>query len=404
MQFDLFHSIGRIDMLKPIPADRAIFSCFFEQCSLAEQLGFSTIWVAESHFSSEVQKQNSKPVIPNYKGEVGLNADSFQLAQILFSRTDKIGFGTAIHNIVGGNGGPIASADRVRMLAFLNSTSSTPRKLNIGVASGRFPYINAPFGIVPRDDSERQLWPHFQRMIFIEALEIFLRLTRGETLASADLKRWSIDRSFFRTDEEFSVAMRSVGAGDDGFTYRPRWDFEALSLVPYMTESEYLPWMRFVLGSHDPMARDHGLRFADLDIFNLSFTPPSQIHKVHEEMFVRYRDSGREWHRSRMPRTVLVFIDRDRQKARDMASKCFDTYIEAMRGTVVLPPKDELMARALMGDPAEIRDQLHPDAPHGFHADDRLMLWFEFNQIDHDAIKSQMRLFAEEVMPQVIGA
>jgi alkanesulfonate monooxygenase SsuD/methylene tetrahydromethanopterin reductase-like flavin-dependent oxidoreductase (luciferase family) len=171
-----------------------------------------------------------------------------------------------------------------------------------------------------------------------------------------------------------------------------------------MTEAEYLPWMRFVLGSHDPMARDHGLRFADLDIFNLSFTPPSQIHKVHEEMFVRYRDSGREWHRSRMPRTVLVFIDRDRQKARDMASKCFDTYIEAMRGTVVLPPKDELMARALMGDPAEIRDQLQPDAPHGFHCDDRLMLWFEFNQIEHEAIKSQMRLFAEEVMPQVKGA
>ena len=82
MQFDIFHSIGRIDMLKPIPADRAIFSAFIEQCQIAEQLGYETMWVAESHFSSEVQKSNAKPVIPHYQGEVGLNADSFQLATI----------------------------------------------------------------------------------------------------------------------------------------------------------------------------------------------------------------------------------------------------------------------------------------------------------------------------------
>jgi hypothetical protein len=29
------------------------------------------------------------------------------------------------------------------------------------------------------------------------------------------------------------------------------------------------------------------------------------------------------------------------------------------------------------------------------------MLWFEFNQIDYDDIKLQMRLFAEDVMPYV---
>jgi hypothetical protein len=276
--------------------------------------------------------------------------------------------------------------------------------LNIGVASGRFPYINAPFGIVPRNEMEQKLWPHFQRLIFIEALEIFLRLTRGETLASSELKRWTIDRSFFRNDDEFSAAMTNAGCTADGVSYVPRWNFESLSLVPSMVEADFKHWMRFVLGSHDPLARDHGLQFADLDIFNLSFTPPAQIRKVHEEMFMRYAQSGRVWHRSRMPRTVLVFIDRDRNKARDMASHCFDTYIEAMRGTVVLPPKEELMARALIGDAVEIQDQLHPDATHGFHPDDRLMLWFEFNQIDNDRIKSQMRLFAEDVIPHTKGA
>jgi hypothetical protein len=159
--------------------------------------------------------------------------------------------------------------------------------------------------------------------------------------------------------------------------------------------------MNFVLGSHDPLARDHGLNFADLDIFNLSFTPPTQLAEVHDEMFVRYRESGRVWHRSRMPRTVLVFIDQNLERAREMADRCFDVYIEAMRGTVVLPPKNELMARALIGDPASIIDQLRPGNSHGFHADDRLMLWFEFNQTDHQAIKSQMRLFAERAMPFV---
>ena len=388
-------------MLKPIPADREIFRAFFEQCRHGEDLGYATMWVAESHFSSEVQKSHAKPVIPNYHGEVGLNADSCQLAQIMFSRTKKIGFGTAIHNIVGGNGGPIASADRIRSMAYFNSMSDAPRKLHIGVAAGRFPYINSPFGIVPRNERERALWPQYQRLIFIEALEIFLRLSRGDTFSSSDVKTWRVDKSLFRNEDEFLSAMAAVGGTHDGIDYMPRWTFEPLKLVPDMRESEYTQWMNFVLGSHDPMARDHGLRFADLDIFNLSFTPPAQLARVHDEMFVRYRESGRLWHRSRMPRTVLVFIDKNADKAREMASRCFDAYIEAMRGTVVLPPKDELMARALIGDPSMIRDQLNPEDEHGFHNDDRLMLWFEFNQIDHDAVKAQMRLFAEDVMPFV---
>lgn len=401
MQFDLFHSIGRIDTLKPVPKDRAIFHAFLEQCRLAESLGFPTMWVAESHFSSEVQKTNARPVIPNYHGEVGLNADSCQLAQLIFSQTKKLGFGTAIHNIVGGNGGPLASADRIRSLAFYNSLSGSPRKLHIGVAAGRFPYINAPFGIIPRNKSEESLWPQYQRLIFIEALEIFLRLSRGETLSSGDIESWVIDRSFFKTDDEFDTAMKKVGGSSRGIEYERRWTFEKLKLVPEMSETEYSGWMNFVLGSHDPLARDHGLRFADLDVFNLSFTPPNELAKVHEEMFVRYRESGREWHRSRLPRTVLVFIDKSPKAAFEKASRCFDTYIEAMRGTVVLPPKEELMKRALIGDAAMIRDQLHPADPRSFHKDDRLMLWFEFNQIDHEDIKNQMRLFAEDVMPYV---
>ncbi len=50
MQFDLFHSIGRIDNLKPVPEDRAVFRAFLDQCRLGEDLGYPTMWVAESHF------------------------------------------------------------------------------------------------------------------------------------------------------------------------------------------------------------------------------------------------------------------------------------------------------------------------------------------------------------------
>src|SRR4051812_32352645 len=132
MKFDVFHSIGRIDSLVPRLSDREVFGQFFGQAEAAERLGYGVMWVAESHFSSEVQKRNPDPVIPNYHGEVGLNADSMQLAQALFARTERLGFGTAIMNIVGGNGGPIAAADRVRSLAWLNSLSRRPRELAIG--------------------------------------------------------------------------------------------------------------------------------------------------------------------------------------------------------------------------------------------------------------------------------
>jgi hypothetical protein len=195
--------------------------------------------------------------------------------------------------------------------------------------------------------------------------------------------------------------MTKVGSTLDGIPYKPRWSFDVLKLIPEMSESEYAGDMNFVLGSHDPLARDHGLNFADLDVFNLSFTSPEELNKIHADMFIRYRESGRVWNRSRLPRTVLTFIDKSASRAQDMASRCFDTYIEAMRGTVVLPPKDVLMSRALIGDPVMIREQLHPEDPRGFHSDDRLMLWFEFNQIDHQGINSQMRLFAEGVMPHV---
>jgi len=405
MKFDLFHSIGRIDSVIPKLSDRSVYEQFFAQVDEAEKLGFETIWVAESHFSSEVQKFHREPVIPHYRGEVGLNADSLQLANVVFERTERIGFGTAILNIVGGSGGPIAAADRVRFLAFLNRLRTSPRRLAIGLASGRFPYINQAFGIVPRNPEEKVLWPQYRRLIFVEALEIFLRLSSGETLGSGDVTPRRITRADFPSDEDFTRARRSLEAIDvrfcaeDGVDYVPRWSFEPVSLVPRLESVGGAPELQFVLGSSCPLAREVGLKYADLDLFNLSFTLPAAIDTIHAEMAARCLESGRVWRRDRMPRTVLVFIDPDPGVARQRAESCFDTYIEAMRGTAQLPEKSILMERALIGDSAMIRQQLSPEDPHGFQPGDRLMLWFEFNQTDHSAIVRQMRQFAADIFP-----
>lgn len=378
MKFDVFHSIGRIDSLDRKLSDREVFLGFFDQLRLADDLGFGTMWVAESHFSSEVQKRHKQPVIPHYHGEVGINCDSPQLAHLIMARTRKIGFGTAIYNIVGGNGGPIAAADRIRSLAFLNQFAETPRRLDIGIASGRFPFINRPFGIQPRNDHEAKNWPAWSRQILCEASEIFLRLFNGEAISSNDITSYTL--------------------AETGDAYEPRWKFDEMMLVPGLTP-EVKDRVTFVLGSHDPLAREAALKWSDCDIFNLSFTAPDQIDAVHTAMHHRYENTNRKWNRGRMPRTVLVFIDDSSNTARERASKCFDIYIEAMRGTAAVPDKDVLMARALIGDPAEIKDQLSPDNPRRLHQDDRLMLWFEFNQHDSVSICRQMRLFAEKVAP-----
>jgi alkanesulfonate monooxygenase SsuD/methylene tetrahydromethanopterin reductase-like flavin-dependent oxidoreductase (luciferase family) len=394
MIFDLFHSVGDpaigVNRVGSAPG----FVAFESQVRLAEAFGVDTIWTAESHFSSEVQKTTSVATIPNFVGEVGLNSDSFQLMHWLQSRTQRVGFGTAIHNIVGGSGGPIASADRVNTLSFYNEKLwATPREIRIGVAAGRFPYQNTPFGIVPRDATEADFWPIIRRYVFLEALEIFLRLLRGEALSSADVTPRTITEK--DVTEQLPTARDALLARYRfPLSVRPRWEFEKLKLVPEFSGQH----LHIVLGSADPLALDVAYRFWPVDLFNLSFTPPDQIEKLHSRMEVINRQSTIPWKRSRLPRTVLVFIDPDAKKARRLASSVLDTYIEAMRGTAAVPDKDVLLSRALVGDAAQIRDQLSPEDPRGFHPEDRLMLWFEFNQLETAEVEKQMRYFFEQVV------
>src|SRR5205809_1436006 len=185
VEFDIFFSICQTEVDGYLPDERTMFSNFFEQIELADRLGFGTAWVAESHLSTEVQKTNPGAVIPHFVGEIGLNTDILQLAHRVFARTSRISMGSAIMNILC-NGGPIAAAERIKTFLTLHGLNPDEKRLlTVGFASGRFPFINVPYGIVPRDAVEAAAWPVVKNKTFEEASEIFLRLLKGETLNSS---------------------------------------------------------------------------------------------------------------------------------------------------------------------------------------------------------------------------
>src|ERR671918_1189430 len=211
MELDIFFSICQTDVDGYMPSERVMFENFFEQIELADALGFGTAWVAESHLSTEVQKSNPGAVIPHFVGEIGLNTDILQLAHRVFARTKRIGMGSAIMNILC-NGGPIAAAERVKtFLALHGLDPDEKRTLTVGFASGRFPFINVPYGIVPRNPVEAAAWPVVKNKIFEEATEIFLRLLKGEVLSSSMIARRALRRPDFRTDQDWQRVIEAHG-------------------------------------------------------------------------------------------------------------------------------------------------------------------------------------------------
>ena len=212
MEFDIFFSICQTEVHGTMPDEATMFRNFFEQVELADALGFGTAWVAESHLSTEVQKMNPGAVIPHFVGEIGLNTDILQLAHRVFARTRRIGVGSAIMNILC-NGGPIAAAERVKtFLALHGLDPDEERLLTVGFASGRFPFINVPYGIVPRDPVEAAAWPVVKNKIFEEATEIFLRLLRGEVLSDAMIARRTLQREDFRSDADWQRVLAAHGS------------------------------------------------------------------------------------------------------------------------------------------------------------------------------------------------
>ncbi|HEX2835995.1 MAG TPA: LLM class flavin-dependent oxidoreductase [Thermoanaerobaculia bacterium] len=395
MELDIFFSICQTDVHGYVPSERVMFENFFEQVELADRLGFGTAWVAESHLSTETQKTNPGAVIPHFVGEIGLNTDILQLAHRVFARTRRIGVGSAIMNILC-NGGPIAAAERIKtFLALHGLDEKEERLLTIGFASGRFPFINVPYGIVPRTPVEAAAWPVIKNKIFEEATEIFLRLLKGETLSANDIAMRSLKRADFRTDADWQRVLDAHGQYVDEVPVEPRWRFPNLKIVPQESRTELL---RLSIGSHDPATQIFANTILPVGVFNLSITPGDEIEKTNERMLTHYHPDGGGWKRRLMPRTVLVFINDDKEQAAEEARDALSNYWRALEGTLDEEKVRRATNNALVGDAATIVEQMRGR----FHEDDRLMLWFDFNNHDSKRVMKNMSDFMTKVAPHYV--
>jgi len=388
VEFDIFFSICQTEVDGYLPDERTMFTNFFEQVELADRLGFGTAWVAESHLSTEVQKTNPGAVIPHFVGEIGLNTDILQLAHRVFARTKRIGVGSAILNILC-NGGPIAHAERIKTFLALHGLDPAERRtLTIGFASGRFPFINVPYGIVPRTPVEAAAWPVVKNKIFEEATEIFLRLLNGETLNSNMIAPRRLRRDDFRSDADWQRVLAAHGQYVDEVPLAPRWTFPNLKIVPQESRMDLL---HLSIGSHDHALQTFANTIMPVGVFNLSITPGDEIERTNALMATAYHGGG--WQRRLMPRTVLVFASEEE------ARTSLSNYWRALEGTLDEEKVRRATNNALVGDANAIAKQMRER----FHPEDRLMLWFDFNNHDSKRVMENMEAFMTTVAPSFSG-
>ena len=411
MEFDIFFSISQTpDTSGFKPSESEMFANFFDQVTLADELGFGVGWVAQAHLSTEIQKANKNPVVPHYPGEVGLCTDFFQVAREMFSRTKRMDVGSAVMSILA-SGGPIAQAERVgSFLALHGMDPEEGRRLHIGFSAGRFEFMARPYGIVPRDEVEEAAWPALRGQIFSEASEIFLRLLNGEVVSSESIPATNLTRSNFRTDEDWervqSAAVRQHGLESlpESIEIGNRYVFEDIKTIPQDWRRDLL---NLVIGSHDPALQEKVNRFRPVQVFNLSITPPHVIEDTHERMRRSYHKDGGPWARRMMPRTVMVFVNdeegltREQQDeaAMEEARSALSTYWSALEGTIDPGKIDRATDNAVIGSVQSVSEQISQR----FDPDDRLMCWFDFFNHDSERVMRDMTAFMTKVAPEVNG-
>lgn len=394
MKYDIFLSICQLEVDGYKPDEKTMFNNFFDQVELADELGFGTAWVAETHLSTETQKQNKKPVVPHFNGEIGLNTDILQLAHKVFARTKKIHVGSAIKNILC-NGGPMAHAEAIRTFLTLHGLDENEtRRLNIGFASGRFEFSNRPYGIVPRNAVEEQAWPAVKGKALAQATEIFLRFLKGEQLSSKDLRPLTLTEDDFRKPEDWMAVVEVYGQDTEEIPLKNWYEFEKVGVIPFEAPLNLLD---LTIGTHDPKIQKMANEILPVGVFNLSITPPEVIEATHERMGREYHKDGGQWQRWMMPRTAMIFMDEDSEKARQLATSAWENYWKAMEGTIDNEKVEKAVHNALVGNPDEVAEQIKSK----YHPEDRLMLWFDFNNHNNEAVQASMKMFMEKVKPQL---
>ncbi|MFK7928540.1 MAG: LLM class flavin-dependent oxidoreductase [Myxococcota bacterium] len=403
MQYDIFFSISQTPVDGHTPTEAQMFRNFFQQVEAADDLGYKTAWIAESHLSSEVQKTHKRPVIPHWRGEVGLNVDFLQLAQHVFRRTKNIECGSAIMNILC-MGGPVAAAERVSAFAGLHGLDpDEQRRIHVGFAAGRFDFMNRASGVVPRNAVEQAAGRAWKGRVFAEAAEIFVRLIEGETLSSEDVPGPApFTRADFRSDDDWARVQAAADTDADSVPLERFWSFEALKIIPQEWRRELV---QLVIGSHDPKQQEVVNQWAPVQVFNLSITRPEVIDDTHTRLTAAYHPRGGAWERGHMPRTTFVFLNEQdhlsaeqrTQAAQEEAKAALGTYWTALEGTLDPSKVDRAATNALIGNAEDVAQQM----VERFHPDDRLMLWFDFFNHNSDRVVENMRKFMERVAPRV---
>lgn len=398
MKYDVFFSISQTPVDGYMPSESEMFSNFFHQVEAADAFGYETAWIAESHLSSEVQKSNSNPVIPHWQGEVGLNVDWLQLSSRIFHRTKRIETGSAIMNILC-NGGPVAAAEKVAaFLALHGLDPKESRQIHCGFAAGRFDFMNRAYGIGPRNELETAAWGAVKGQLFLNAGTIFCRLLRGDVISSADIAPIVLERSHFRSEEDWA-RVRDI-AGSDTIDIPSFFEFEPLKIVPQDFRRDLL---QLIIGSHDPTTQERVNTVCPVKVFNLSITRADVIDDTHRRLTAAFHPDGGLWKREYMPRTTFVFINEQpglspeqrRRAAGEEARAALGHYWKALQGTID-PAKIEMAAtNALIGDAQQIAEQMRERV----HPDDRLMLWFDFFNHDNARVIANMEAFMTHVAP-----
>lgn len=413
MKYDVFLSICQTEVDGTHPDEAGMFANFFDQVKLADELGFETAWVAETHLSCQTQKENSYAVIPHFKGEIGLNTDILQMAHLVFSQTKNINVGSAIRNILC-NGGPIAHAEAIKTFLSLNKMAhpNSQRKLCIGFASGRFEFSNRPYGIEPRNKTEQAAWAVVKGKCLSQATEIFMRLLNGEEISSQDIEKTYLEKSNFRKEIDWQQTLKTYAeenqlsiselTDDTKIEVPCFWKFEKVGVIPKEAPLENLD---LILGSHDPALPKKANKFFPTKVFNLSITPPKVIEETHKRMEKDFHKDGGAWQRDFMPRTALVYLNDDEgvteaeknKRALAVAEKAWATYWTAMEGTLDPSKVETAVANTLAGGPETLAQKIKEK----YHPEDRLMLWFDFNNHNNQEIKNSMRVFKEKVIPLI---
>jgi len=400
MEFDIFFSISQTpDHNGFTPSETEMFSNYFSQLEAADRLGFGVAWIAQSHLSTVTQQLNSNPVVPHWKGEVGLCTDFCQLALESFRRTSNIDVGSAVVSILAG-GGPVALAERIANTVQYLSFFDDNRKLHVGFSAGRFEFMAKPYGIVPRNEIEKAAWPALRGQIFMEASEIFLRLLRGDTIHSNDIRETVLTRDNFRTDEDWLSVQSAAGKDSEHIEISRRYEFEEISTVPKNWPRDRL---ELVAGTHDPIAQEFVNQFLPVKVFNLSITSPEIIDSTHERMKQVFHSDGGDWQRRDMPRTTFVFLnaedglspDEQSAAAKEEARLALGEYWKALEGTLDPTKVEKAANNALIGNPQEVANQVRER----FHPDDRLMCWFDFFNHDNERVIRNMEAWWNEVVP-----